>query len=337
MLRLPPLNALRAYEAAGRLLSFKAAAAELCVTQGAISRHIIKLEQHLGVALFHRSHRQVTLTPGGVRYLQETRNALLQISDATARMQSGPDARVLRIKAPPTCSIRWLVPRLGRFHALYPDIAVQLTTSHDPLDFDRDQTDVGIHYGDKVPATWHAEILFGEALVPICHKRLLPKRRRSPREIAQQVLLHSIRRPTDWRQWLDAAGLAGFKTAEDLTFENSTMTFQGAADGLGVAIAQKALVIDDAVSGRIEIASPIEVRNAASYYLVCPKSHGNPETVRAFFDWVAQEASLTRAMLSQDARSPKMNLAPARWRVGEKGPNGGKRYNMGQVAKRSDV
>jgi LysR family glycine cleavage system transcriptional activator len=124
MLRLPPLNALRAFEAAGRHLSFKQAAVELCVTQGAISRHILNLEEHLGVSLFNRSHRQVTLTPAGVAYLQETRDAFLRISDATARTQSRTGERTLRIKAPPTCSIRWLVPRLGRFHALHPEIAV---------------------------------------------------------------------------------------------------------------------------------------------------------------------------------------------------------------------
>src|SRR5581483_4036578 len=233
MLRLPPLNALRAFEAAGRHLSFKEAAAELCVTQGAISRHIINLEQHLGVSLFNRAHRQVTLTPEGVAYLQETRDAFLRISHATARAQSKPDACTLRIKAPPTCSIRWLVPRLGRFHALYPKIAVQVTTSHDPLDFECDNIDVGVHYGAEIASSWHSERLFNEVLVPICSRKLLRRGRKycSPEEIAGHVLLHSIRRPTDWRQWFDAAQLPRVGAAQELTFENSTMTFQGAADG----------------------------------------------------------------------------------------------------------
>ena len=144
MLGLPPLNALRAFEAAGRHLSFKAAAAELCVTQGAVSRHVLNLESFLGVSLFVRSHRQVSLTPEGLAYLKEARDALLRISDATSRARSRTDERTLRIKAPPSCSIRWLVPRLGRFHARHPDVAVQVTTSHDPIDFDRDQVDVEI-------------------------------------------------------------------------------------------------------------------------------------------------------------------------------------------------
>ncbi|HVY01048.1 MAG TPA: transcriptional regulator GcvA [Pseudorhodoplanes sp.] len=297
MLRLPPLNALRAFEAAGRHLSFKRAAIELCVTQGAISRHIVNLEQHLGVSLFNRSHRQVTLTPEGAAYLQETRDAFLRIAHATVRAQSKPDEKTLRIKAPPTCSIRWLVPRLGRFHALHPGIAVQVTTSHDPLDFERDGVDVGVHYGRTIAEGWHCERLFNEVLIPICNRKILRGRngRCSARDIASQVLLHSIRRPDDWRQWFDAAGLQGVTATQELTFENSTMTFQGAVDGLGVAIAQKALVIDDIASGRIVVPSDVEVRNPVAYYLVFPAEKEKSATVRSFHAFVAEEARATRA------------------------------------------
>jgi LysR family glycine cleavage system transcriptional activator len=296
MLGLPPLNALRAFEAAGRHLSFKQAAAELCVTQGAISRHVLNLEAFLGVRLFIRSHRQVKLTLEGVAYLRETRDALLRIIHATSRARSESDERTLRIKAPPTCSIRWLVPRLGRFHARHPDIAVQITTSHDPIDFEHDQIDVGIHYGSEPVDDWHCERLFGEVLIPICSKKLLRryKKRCSPREIIRQVLLHSIRRPSDWHQWFDAAGLAGFNASKDLTFENSTMTYQGAVDGLGVAIAQKALVTDEIASGRLAAPSDIVVRNPAAYYFVFPTRKHNSAKVRAFHGWIGGEASATR-------------------------------------------
>jgi LysR family transcriptional regulator, glycine cleavage system transcriptional activator len=296
MLRLPPLNALRAFEAAGRHLSFKQAASELCVTQGAISRHILNLEEHLGVSLFSRSHRRVALTPEGVAYLQETRDAFLRISHATARAQSRTDERKLRIKAPPTCSIRWLVPRLGRFHALHPDIAVQVTTSHDPLDFENDDVDVGVHYGEKVSPGWHHERLFNEVLIPICHRKLLRRNHLSAREIAGHVLLHSIRRPGDWRQWFNAAGLKTVNATQELTFENSTMTFQGAVDGLGIAIAQKALVVDDIASGRVVAPSAIEARSRCAYYLVFPAAKDKSATVRAFHSWVAKEARTTRNM-----------------------------------------
>jgi LysR family glycine cleavage system transcriptional activator len=296
MLALPPLNALRAFEAAGRHLSFKAAATELCVTQGAVSRHVLNLEGFLGVSLFVRTHRQVNLTPAGVAYLQEARDALLRISDATTRARARTDERTLRIKAPPSCSIRWLVPRLGRFHAKHPDVAVQVTTSHDPVDFDRDEIDVGIHYGAEPTDEWRHERLFNEVLIPICSKRLLgrARKRSSPREIASQVLLHSLRRPTDWRQWLDAAGLRGYSATQELTFENSTLTYQGAVDGLGVAMAQKALVAEDIASGRLAAPSDIEVRNTIAYYLVYPTRHASLPKVQAFQSWIASEAGITR-------------------------------------------
>lgn len=296
MLGLPPLNALRAFEAAGRHLSFKKAATELCVTQGAISRHIMNLEAFLGVGLFVRSHRQVTLTPEGAAYLQEARDAFLRISHATARTRASPDDHTLRIKAPPTVSTRWLVPRLGRFHARHPDIAVQLTTSHDIVDFARDQIDVSLHYGQEAADDWHYERLFGEVLIPICNKKLVGgrKKRCSPGEITRHVLLHSLRRPQDWRQWLDLAGVTGYHATQELTFENSTMTYQGAIDGLGIAIAQKALVADEVASGRLVVPSTIEVRNATAYYLVFPRRSHVPAKVQAFLGWIADEAAATR-------------------------------------------
>lgn len=296
MLALPPLNALRAFEAAGRHLSFKEAATELCVTQGAVSRHVLNLESFLGVSLFVRSHRQVNLTPAGVAYLQEARDALLRISDATTRARARTDERTLRIKAPPSCSIRWLVPRLGRFHARHPDIAVQVTTSHDPVDFERDEIDVGIHYGVEATDDWRHERLFNEVLIPICSRRLFgrSRKRHMPRDIADQVLLHSLRRPADWRQWLDAAGLHGFSATQELTFENSTLTYQGAVDGLGVAIAQKALVAEDVASGRLAAPSDIEVRNPVAYYLVYPERRASLPKVQAFQSWIANEAGITR-------------------------------------------
>jgi LysR family glycine cleavage system transcriptional activator len=173
---------------------------------------------------------------------------------------------------------------------------VQVTTSHDPVDFDRDEIDVGIHYGAEPTDEWRHERLFNEVLIPICSKRLLgrARKRSSPREIASQVLLHSLRRPTDWRQWLDAAGLRGFSATQELTFENSTLTYQGAVDGLGVAMAQKALVAEDIASGRLAAPSDIEVRNTIAYYLVYPTRGASLPKVQAFQSWIAGEADITR-------------------------------------------
>ncbi|MBI1778392.1 MAG: transcriptional regulator GcvA [Proteobacteria bacterium] len=296
MLRLPPLNALRAFEAAARHVSFKAAADELFVTQGAISRHILKLEEALGVKLFLRLHRQVELTREGARYLREVRDAFLQISRATANLSSAPDERMLRIKLPPTCAIRWLVPRLGRFHALHPDIAVQVTTSHDPVVFERDEVDVAVAYGEGIDRKLAGDRLFGEVLIPVCSRKLLGRGRRlrQPRDVSRYVLLHSIRRPTDWSQWFAAAGIADLTAQKELTFENSAMTYQGAVDGLGIALAQAAFISDELSSGRLVNPIDIKVQNRVAYFLVFPRERQTHAKIRAFHAWIAEEASFTR-------------------------------------------
>ncbi|MEP7209095.1 MAG: LysR family transcriptional regulator, partial [Casimicrobiaceae bacterium] len=143
--RLPPLNALRAFEAASRHASFTRAAEELYVSQGAISRHIAALEDWLKVQLFTRHARGIELTPKGAVFFRVVRGALDQVEYGARQLQQKPDDKTLRIKVPPTFAIRWLVPRLARFHAYKPDIDVQLTTSHQPVNFNRDDVDACIH------------------------------------------------------------------------------------------------------------------------------------------------------------------------------------------------
>jgi LysR family transcriptional regulator, glycine cleavage system transcriptional activator len=152
--RLPPLNAIRAFEATARHLSFTKAAQELCVTQGAISRHVAALETGLGTKLFERRHRAIELTPKGEIYFRALRDAFERIEDATEHVTGIVDTPTLRIKLPPTFAIRWIVPRLARLHAIDRSLDVQITTSHSPADFDREEIDVAIHSGEApVPGT----------------------------------------------------------------------------------------------------------------------------------------------------------------------------------------
>jgi LysR family glycine cleavage system transcriptional activator len=298
MLHLPPLNALKAFEAAARLTSFKAAADELFVTQGAISRHILKLEAALGVQLFLRLHRQVELTREGASYLRDVRDAFLRISEATRALATGAEERTLRVKLPPTCAIRWLVPRLGSFHARHPEIAVQVTTSHDPVVFERDEVDVAVAYGETFDRRLAGERLFGEVLIPVCGRKLIGRARRlkQPGEIKRYVLLHSIRRPTDWPQWFAAAGIDDPAEQKMLTFENSVMTYQGAVDGLGIALAQLAFVADDLDTGRLVAPLQVTVRNRIAYHLVYPRGRGDQGKIKAFQAWIGEEAAATRRL-----------------------------------------
>ncbi len=301
MLRLPPLNALRAFEAAARHSSFKRAADELCVTPGAVSRHVLKLEAFLGAKLFFRRHAQVDLTPEGSAYLQEIREAFVRISHATTKTRAaGLDERLLRIKVPPTCAARWLVPRLAHFHADHADISIQLTTSHDAVDFGRDDVDAAVHYGVGAGADLESVKLFGEVLLPVCNPAVAALRPavRAPRDLARHVLLHSIRRPSDWPDWFAAAGMPDVAIERTLAFENSTLTYQGAIDGLGVAIAQAAFVVDEIERGRLVAPIDLCLRGNTAYFLVFPKDKGRLRKVRLFRDWAAREASITGEVIA---------------------------------------
>ncbi|MGQ0675955.1 MAG: transcriptional regulator GcvA [Rhodospirillales bacterium] len=300
MLRLPPLNALRAFEAAARLTSFKRAAEELCVTQGAVSRHIQKLEADLGAALFTRRHRQVQLTKEGAQYLVTVRDAFSRISQASTSLRTRAEDRMLKVKLPITCAVRWLVPRLARFHGLHPEISVQITTSHEPVDFGREDIDVAVHYGGRAEQGLTAERLFGEVLVPICSPKLLARgpALKQPRDLANHVLLHSIRRPRDWPQWLELAGAGDVEGEHGLTFENSSLTYQGVTEGLGLAMAQLALVAEDIAAGHVVAPFKARVENDLAYILVFPSERATLRKVAAFHAWIAREAAATRAMMA---------------------------------------
>jgi LysR family glycine cleavage system transcriptional activator len=300
LLKLPPLNALKAFESAARHVSFKRAAEELFVTQGAVSRHIQKLEADLGVKLFARRHRQVSLTKEGADYLVTVRDALSRISQASAGLRRRTDDRMLRVKLPITCAVRWLVPRLARFHGLHPEISVQITTSHDPVDFSREDIDVAVHYGNSAEQGLASERLFKEILLPICSPKLLARGPPlgKPRDLANHVLLHSIRRPRDWRQWLERAGAGDVEGEHSLIFENSSLTYQGVTEGLGLAMAQHALVVDDLASGHVVAPFKLRVENDLAYILVFPKERAGLRKVAEFHAWVAREAAATRRMIA---------------------------------------
>lgn len=296
MVHLPPLNSLRAFEVAARHLSFRRAADELCVTQGAVSRHIAKLEVFVGTPLFIRKHRSVELTTEGAAYLREIQDAFIRISYATTNLTNAPDQDTLRIKTPPTMAIWWLVPRLGRFHAHYPDVQVQLMTSHLPVNFDDEDVDVALQYGAPQSNRITADRLFGEVLLPICSRALIDVTGglTDPAEIARQVLLHSIRRPGDWRRWLEAAGVADLVAEKEIVFENSALTYQGAIDGIGIALAQLAFVAGELSGGRVVAPTDVWLYGDTGYYLAIPTHKERHKRVKAFREWVIGEAGLTR-------------------------------------------
>lgn len=290
----PPLNALRAFEAAARHLSFKRAADELCITHGAVSRHIMKLEEHVGTKLFARHNRRVELTAEGARYNLQIRDAFRRIHEATAEMVASANRKSLKLKVPPTFAIRWLVPRLARFQARWPDVAVHISTPYDP-NVERD-FDMAVYYGaPNFPDGIACERLFAEFLMPVLSPALarISPPLRTPRDLERCVLLHSMVRMNDWRQWLRATGADHVDPESGLRFENSGLVYQGVAEGLGVAIAQFAFVTDDIATGRLVAPFPEYVKNEIGYYLVYPRERLRRPNAESFRAWILEEAHKT--------------------------------------------
>jgi LysR family glycine cleavage system transcriptional activator len=290
--RLPPLNAIRAFETASRHASFTEAAGELAVTQGAVSRHVATLEAWLGVRLFERNLRGIALTPKGVVYARIVRGALDQLDYATRQLKAEPDGNLLRLKVPPTFAIRWLAPRLASFHALNRRLELSITTSHHAVDFNREDVDACIHSDTRPLAGTHCERLFGEIVVPVCSPRLLARQPplAVPRDLAQHVLVSSLHRPRDWPTWLAAAGAADVDGNNGIRVENSALAYQAAIEGVGVAIAQLRFVADDLEQGRLVTPFALRVPADGSYYFAYPVERPKPARVAAFEEWLRGEA-----------------------------------------------
>ena len=283
---------MRAFEATARNASFTRAAAELCVTQGAVSRHVGVLEDWLQVKLFRRERHGVELTPQGDAYFRTIRSALDQIETTTRQLRQRTDNGPLRLKLPPTFAIRWLVPRLARFHAQHPAIDVQITTSHQRADFARDDVDVAIHSESEPLSSPGYRKLFGEILLPVCSPGVIERgpALRKPRDLAKHQLLCSMNRALDWPTWLAAAGIDDVDGNSGLKFENAALAYQAAVDELGVMIAQHALVEDDLRAGRLVAPLKLRVPTAGGYYLQFRLDQPKPASVRLFEEWIVGEA-----------------------------------------------
>jgi LysR family glycine cleavage system transcriptional activator len=291
--RLPPLNALRAFEATARNGSLTRAAQELSVTQGAVSRHVLQLEAWLGVALCSRQRRGIETTAEGAALAAVLGDVFDRIEAQTRRMRQKPMGNTLRIKLPPTFAIRWLVPRLARFHALNRHIDVQITTSHQTVDFELEDIDVCIHAGGPPSAGLVSRRLFGEVLLPVCSPGIFQKYPpiETPGDLAGHVLLCSLHRPDDWPVWLKAAGTRDIDGNEGLKFENSALAYQATIDELGVVMAQWAFVEDDIRSGRLVAPLSLRVATSSAYHLAYPRSTRKLPLIEAFSNWILEQAA----------------------------------------------
>ena len=291
--RLPSLNGLRAFEAAARHLSFTQAASELNVTQTAISHQIRRLEEELGVRLFVRQNRSLSLTAEARDYLPGVRAAFNDLRLATERLKRGNDGHVLTVSTTATLAAKWLLPRLSDFQAAHPDIDVRITTSTSLVDFERDNVDAAIRYGRGQWPGVQAEWLMADEMFPVCSPSLLNGNRplRGPEDLKHHVLLHTNTWYDDWRLWLTAVGLPTDISAQrGLTFDLIFMTVQAAVDGLGVAMGRTSYVKDDIAKGRLVVPFNFALPTDAGFYLVSPPGRRDPPKLAAFREWVVGAA-----------------------------------------------
>jgi LysR family glycine cleavage system transcriptional activator len=291
MRKFPPLNALRAFEVAARTGSFTAAAAALRVSQSAVSRHVANLEEHLGLQLFQRNGREIKLTQDGAEYASVIWTAFNQLEDATQALVKRRQGRPLRISVFPTMGIKWLVPRLGRFHGLHPAIDVQITTSLRTARLDHDEADCTIELRDTPEPGVQYDPLVEIELLPVCSSSLMRRvpRLEQPRDLLKHYLLHSMNRPKDWQRWLDASGVPGVALDGGLKFGNSSLAYQAAMEGVGVAMAQRVFVEDDLREGRLVAPFPLSIKTGEIYFLACLKTSIAIRNVAAFRTWLLSE------------------------------------------------
>lgn len=298
--RIPPLNSLRAFEVAARHLSFTRAADELCVTQGAISRSVKALENYLGEPLFRRTARGLALTERSEPFARRLTEGYSLLSEATDSFLGVTASPVLTVRTYTSFMIGFLMPNLPEFQVAHPQIKVRLVSLTDRTNLAREQVDVRIRYGRGQWKDVSSTLLFHDRLRPVCSPKLLdPAKRPYPIEIIRDhQLLHQHLRLGDWPDWLSKVGGDDIQPKSEVVFDESSLVYQGAIDGVGIAMAQKAFFQREIADGRLVEPFDEELTRDLGYYLTVPNNRRDCEHVRLFRKWLLetiQEAGLTDA------------------------------------------
>ena len=289
MTRLPPLNSIRAFDAAGRHLSFTRAAEELSVTHGAISHQVKALEQWLGVSRFRRSGQSVVLTDHGRLYLATISPALVSIAIAS-RNQSQQE--VLRVYTLPTFTMRWLFPRLVKFRAAHPTITVEISTGLEPVEELSSNIDVIIRREPETVAGLVKHRFIGEIHLPVCSPRLVEGGSLAGiTDLNRHTLLHCEARPTAWTDWLSEFWPGQLVPAQSLRLEHLYFALQAALDGLSVAMGPSSLIAADVAAGRLVIPFGKRIKRCENYHVILRQDRQHDPVVKTFCDWLEEEGT----------------------------------------------
>lgn len=292
--RLPPLNALRAFEAAGRHLSVSRAAAELNVTPGAVSHQVRALETHLGVALFRRVDRKLFLTDAGQRCLPVLTEAFNRVVEAVEQIDKDETSGNIVVSVPPGFGAKWLIPRLERFRRRHTGIDVRVSATLDRVDFRKDEVDLAVRFGKDDYSGLLCERLLDDAVAPMCNPGLLDGSNplSVPADLRHHTLIHDESQAIlpDWQMWLHAARVEGVDTTRGPRFTYPEHAIQAALDGDGVVLARLTLARSDLQAGRLVMPFGVSLPIGPVYYVVMPPTHAKRPMVAAFHRWLIEEA-----------------------------------------------
>jgi DNA-binding transcriptional LysR family regulator len=291
--KIPSIEALIAFEAAARHLSFTRSADELAVTQSAVGRQVAALEAYLGIALFNRVKKRLTLTEVGQIYAKQVRESLERMErDALAVMAHRNSGGMLELAVIPTFATRWLIPRMAGFYEAHEHIVVNLATRAEPFLFTDTPFDAAIHFGDPCWPGAIAKHLFGEEMTAVCSPRLMNGRAAlAPREVPNFTLLHQSARPDAWRQWLAQAGVHDADSMKGQRYELFSMLVEAARAGLGIALVPRFLVSHELACGELTCPCDLPLHSDKGYYLVYPEHKQNSPSLQAFEAWLLAAAT----------------------------------------------
>ncbi|KAB7628171.1 transcriptional regulator GcvA [Alkalilimnicola sp. S0819] len=297
--RLPPLNAVRAFEAAGRHESFSRGAEELFVTPAAVSQQVRALEHWLGVQLFERKARGLALTPAGRSYLPRVSEVLDRLADATQSVRRLGHSSILSVGVTPGFASLFLAPRLWRFASEHPELDVRIATQMRPVAFDEDTVDVAVRYGRGDFPGLSSEFLLRDGVTPICSPRLLEANEhplRSPEDLRYYTLLHNESAVlagfrVTWKDWLDAAGAHQVDCRRGPRFSDVHLVMQEALAGHGVGLGHMALIGEELRAGRLVAPFDLVLAGGGDYHVVYPPGAEEQPKVAAFLKWLRAQVS----------------------------------------------
>ncbi|MBT8080674.1 MAG: transcriptional regulator GcvA [Gammaproteobacteria bacterium] len=292
--QLPPLTALRTFEAAGRLMSFTRAAEELSVTQAAISHQVKSLETYLDVKLFNRRPRRLSLTAEGASLLEVITHSLDAMNEAVAALRDSDGERktLLTLRSPPSFAAKWLAPKLKSFRRMHPAIELRIRHSNEFVHFERDEVDVAVTYGDgNWPGVTAVPVLSLD-FFPVCSPHYLKGEAPldNPNNLRHYNLLHDATLD-NWSAWLTLAGAMHVDATRGTILDDTNVLIQAAIDGQGVALGSTVFVASHLHSGALVKPFEIVLQPELAYHVVCPPAHLTRKPVAAFRDWILAESS----------------------------------------------